>query len=382
MSGALFDKMWDGEGRSGYAYFNVTEPSSNTTLSCAARSIQGPVMLPYSTALTITVRAILAMYYIITTLAGIILNTLVIVLVAKYKKLRTHSFAVALQVVGLDLVRCLVFLAGQINVVANRWVFGKFVCDVTGVLVETITHVHLHLMFVLVLDRYLSTFYRSFYLKHKVKVTVSVSIATWLFAILSYAPLPPRLSDCVAFDRFKWVCAYSSSCKSACFDILVGTLVIQLISAATYFLMYSRLFYKARKNRRVEESQAPGSPVARDLCQKEHKTSVTFFWLFIVSHFCTLPSYIIIATVESISSGPSRELLVELYLMAVCSYTVPALLSIIDPLLLMRNQDLRIIVTSMSHRVIRRQPPHARSGSMNCDYALFEVIENPAVVGE
>ena len=221
MSGALFDKMWDGEGRSGYAYFNVTEPSSNTTLSCAARSIQSPVMLPYSTALTITVRAILAMYYIITTLAGIILNTLVIVLVAKYKKLHTHSFAVALQVVGVDLVRCLVFLAGQINVVANRWVFGKFVCDVTGVLVETITHVHLHLMFVLVLDRYLSTFYRSFYLKHKVKVTVSVSIATWLFAILSYAPLPPRLSDCIAFDRFKWVCAYSSSCKSACFDILL-----------------------------------------------------------------------------------------------------------------------------------------------------------------
>ena len=379
MSGALFDEMWDGEGGSGSPYSNVTEPSSNATLSCAARSIQGPVMLPYSTALTTTVRVILAMYYIITTLAGIILNTLVIVLVAKYKKLRTHSFAVALQVVGLDLVRCLVFLAGQINVVANRWVFGKFVCDMTGVLVETITHVHLHLMFVLVLDRYLSTFYRSFYLKHGVKVCVSVSITTWLFAVLSYAPLPPALSDCVAFDRFKWVCAHSSSCKSACFDRLAVTLVIQLIRGTTYFLMYSRLFYKARKNRRVEESQAPGSPAAQDLRQKEHRTSVTFFWLFIVAHLCTLPSYIIIAMVELISSGLSGELPVELYLMAVCSYTVPALLSVIDPLLLMRNQDLR---TTMSDRAIRRQPPHARSASMNCDNALFEVIENPAVVGE
>ena len=254
-------------------------------------------------------------------------------------------------------------------------------CDVTGV---PITHVHLHLMFVLVLDRYLSTFYRSFYLKHKVKVTVSVSIATWLFAILSYAPLelPPTLSDCLAFDRFKWVCAHSSSCKSACFDRLVGTLFSQLICAATYFLMYSWLFYKARKNRRVEESQAPGSPAARDLRQKEHETSVTFFWLFSIAHLCTLPSYIIIDMVESYSSGLSEEPPVELYLMAVCSYTVPALLSILDPLLLMSNQDLRMIVASMSDRGIRRQPPHARSASMNIDNALFEVIENPAVVGE
>ena len=86
--------------------------------------------------------------------------------------------------------------------------------------------------------------------------------------------------------------------------------------------------------------------------------------------------------VESYSSGLSEELPVELYLMAVCSYTVPALLSILDPLLLMSNQDLRMIMASMSDRAIRRQPPHARSTSMNIDNALFEVIENPAVVGE
>ena len=110
-----------GMGKEGVVLLTPMSPNLPATpVSCAARSIQGPVVLPYSTALTITVRAILAVYYIITTLAGIILNTLVIVLVAKYKKLRTHSFAVALQVVGLDLVRCLVFLAGQINVVANR----------------------------------------------------------------------------------------------------------------------------------------------------------------------------------------------------------------------------------------------------------------------
>ena len=69
-------------------------------------SLSGPVELPFSSTLsTTTVRSLQAIFYILFILFGITLNTLVIVLVAKYKKLQTRSFAIALQVVVLNLAR-------------------------------------------------------------------------------------------------------------------------------------------------------------------------------------------------------------------------------------------------------------------------------------
>jgi hypothetical protein len=117
---------------------------TNDTLSCAARSIQDSVMLPYSEAMTITLRVVIAFYYLISTLSGIILNSLVIALVVMYKKLHTHSFVIALQFVVIDLVRSLIFLFNIANIIANRWLFGEHMCAVIGISVSTLTQVRLH----------------------------------------------------------------------------------------------------------------------------------------------------------------------------------------------------------------------------------------------
>ena len=101
------------------------EPSDNVTLSCAARNIQGPVILPYSTALTTTVRAILSLYFIILLLAGAFLNTLVLVLVAKYKQLQTYAFGIALQVIILNLLLMIPTMVALVSTISNQWVFGE-----------------------------------------------------------------------------------------------------------------------------------------------------------------------------------------------------------------------------------------------------------------
>ena len=101
--------VWDEEG-SGSAFSNFTE-MDNLTLTCAARNIQGPIELPYSSTLTITVRAIQSLYYLFIILAGSFLNTVVIILVAKYKKLQNLSFLVSLQVVVINLMWSVSILA-------------------------------------------------------------------------------------------------------------------------------------------------------------------------------------------------------------------------------------------------------------------------------
>lgn len=85
---------WLIEEGSGPAFSNFTE-GDNLTLSCAACDIQGPINLPYSSTLTITLRVLQSTYY---------LFIIVTALVAKYKKLHTLSYLVSFQVVTLDLL--------------------------------------------------------------------------------------------------------------------------------------------------------------------------------------------------------------------------------------------------------------------------------------
>ena len=348
MSGAWFDDMWE----SGSAYSDVTEgeSSSNTTLSCAARSIQGPVVLPYSIALTTTVRAVLATYYIITTLAGIILNTLVIVLVAKYKKLHTHSFVIALQVVGVDLVRSLMFLAGVVNIIANRWMFGEHMCALTGIFLGTITQVRTILMFVFVTGRYLSVFYPYWYPAHKVKITTCLSLASWLIIILSSIVFLPGILDCYAFGTFpsQWMCIRTIECSPECslaLRIHLGILVLPDTTVPIF--MYGRLFYKARKIQRTQKAQVSESAAAKELRQRERKTTVTFFLLFIAVAALVLPNALLLLAISTVSSHSDGKLHPTLYLFGMLCFAVLSLLPIIDPIVIMRNRDVREILASL-----------------------------------
>ena len=63
----MCDKEW-----SGSAFSNLTE-GDNLTLTCAARNIQGPINLPYSSVLTTTMRVIQSIYYLVIILASLLI---------------------------------------------------------------------------------------------------------------------------------------------------------------------------------------------------------------------------------------------------------------------------------------------------------------------
>ena len=159
MSGVGLERdLWD-EDENGSTYSNFT-PSNNVTLTCAARSLIRPGELPFSPALTTTVRSFQTFFYILYLFLGIFLNTLVVLLVAKYKKLRTRSFAIALQVVVSNLIVLLfVYMARPVTAIANKWLFGEYMCIITAFIFVTWVLLRSSLMFAFVVDRFLSVFY-------------------------------------------------------------------------------------------------------------------------------------------------------------------------------------------------------------------------------
>jgi hypothetical protein len=330
------------------------ETYSNVTLSCIARSIQDPTPLPYSSALTITVRVLYAAFHIIALLAAIILNALVIVLVAKFKKLHNHSFAVAFQVAAINLLRSLVLLVNQPNVMAGRWLFGEFMCAFTGVIQGTIL-VRVLLMFAFVIDRYLAVFYPYWYPKHKGKIIICLSIASWAIPLLSSIPFLPGLGDCYDFSLILLTCIRTNTCSQKC-SLATGIHVGVLLAFSTIvpFIMYAQLFHKGRKIQREEKRHVSETAAATNLQRRMRRSTLTFFILFIAVIAFVLPNSLLTVIIGVVTRLLGDELHPVLYVLTVCNFAVMSIAFIVDPIIIMRNPDVRETLTSLKKYLVQK----------------------------
>ena len=328
---------------SAYSTSNFTEADN---LSCAARNIQGPVMLPYSLSLTTTVRSVQSMLFFVVILAGVSLNTMVILLVAKHKRLQTLSFLIALQIVVLDLLIALMLLISLVSSIANEWLFGESVCAIYGLFISAASLVRTLLMFVFVVDRYLSVFWPFFYPKHKIKLTVSLSVAAWVFCLLVTAAMLPGLLDCYTFVVVGWVCFVSSTCSSLClvYARLFYTIAVPFIVVPIF--LYARLYYLAKKLRKESQDTS-----ASDNQRRELKSVVTFSLLFITVLAVTLPS-LTISLILRVLSRDGEFSAVSYVLIAICS-SILSLLVVTDPVVIMRNKDMKEIISKIKDRAMK-----------------------------
>ena len=345
MSGDWFDDLWD-MGESGSAYTNFTEVDN---LTCAASNIQGPVELPYSSTFSVSLRSVQAIFNIILVSVGVFLNGMVIVLVAKYKKLQTHSIVISLQVMALDLLLSLIFLLSVVNSIANRWLLGEYMCAITGMSVFITTLARTLLMFVFVIDRYLSVFWTYRYPKHKVKVILCLSIASWLISILMSIPLFPGILDCYNFQAIVWICSFNSGCNKNCsiFSIIFFTALVIPFTVLPIFL-YIKLYWRGRKIRKATVAEVS----ATDLIQREWKATITFFLLFLSVFLVTVPNITVSVIISRVY--PDDEPPPAVYVLSVVSVSVLSLLIITDPIVIMRNKDMREILYEVKASVIQK----------------------------
>ena len=326
----------------GSAFFNFTE-GDNITLTCAARNIQGPIELPYSSALTITLRVIQSIFYFVIFFGGLFLNTLVIVLVAKYKKLQTLSFLVSLQVVVLDWFLSISILTGLSTNIANKWIFGEYGCAITGLIFNTGAFARTFLMCTFVIDRYLAIVWPYFYPKYKLKVTVSLSVASWVLAVLVGVGMLPGLLDCYIFQTTGMVCATSSQCNSSCSIYVRIYSVIAVPATILPITLYGFLYYKARKIQKELASNAAANATHR----KEWKATITFSLLFLTLIAVVLP--LILINLIIIAIFPDGDYSPVPYTILVGASSLFLLLTITDPIVIMRDKDVKEVLAEIKN---------------------------------
>ena len=359
MSGEWLSDIWDEEFTTSS---NVTdmETTENTTLftSCVARSIHNPAVLPYSSALTTTVRSLQTVVYILVSMLGIFLNTLLIVLVAKYKKLHSRSFAIALQVVTVNLfLASTVLLIHPLNSIANRWLFGEHLCMLAAYIYLTYLLLRTLLMFTFVVDRFLSVFWPYTYPKHSQKIMTVISISTWVIAL--GARIIPGVLDCFSYVPTSYQCVHSSRCSPACVAAANANLAF-VFGPATIIpiVLYAALYCKALQFRKIELRMAKTNSGSREKREKmEWKATITFFMLFVSLFTFTTP----VVFLNILFSSISRDILRSPYMFVMRSVlsSMTSLLVVVDPIVIMRNKD----VSEILFRITRKErTPSAERG--------------------
>ena len=344
--------LWS-SGESGSAVFTRDGNLTVTlAMSCASQNIQGPVLLPFSQTAAIVVRVIQALHSFLILIFGILLNSMVLFIVGRFKKLQTPSFSIGFQVVVLDLQLALIQIFILTSIIAGSWPFGEALCAVVGLIVQLTGLTRTFLMLVLVVDRFLSIFSPFLYPKYNSKIIVCLSLLSWIASILlSISPLPGLL-DCYTFTPVGWICTISSSCNGKCIvfvNIYFGLIVAPLTILP--LILYIILYCKAKK---IKNSSAAvsGNPSEGEAKRRERQITLTFFLLFITLFMVIMPTIGINVVARSLISQSAESTSALVHSLLVFSSSVVPLLVITDPIVIMRNRDVREVLSEIKRALV------------------------------
>ncbi len=306
----------------------------NTSLTCAAAGLGNITGSPLPDPVDIIVRGFLAVYSVILSILGLLLNGLIVYMVCKFKKLRTASFAIAAQVATANLVLALFrgFLI-FVNQIAGRWVFGLHLCLITGFIVISISIVRAHLVFAFFVHRFVSVFWPFFYLKHTHRVVITLSALAWSVSMIFHLVGTLPFMDCFTYSEPVRFCRVSPSCHKNCkFYYYFGVATIYIPPVLLPTVLLTLLYLKGRKIHRAENYLAKS--VGMIICDQEQRAMKTFL-LLLTSVFVVTIVPISLYNVAEYTGKIARSLLYKLVIVMVVSTVVT------DAIIITKNADVK-----------------------------------------
>lgn len=335
-------------------------------VTCANINIQDSFDLPYSSNFIDILRILQALFYFVILITGVVLNTAVVVLVAKYQKLKTLSFAIVLQVVALDVVMCFsVYLLRPMTAVANRWMFSEHICAFTGYIFISVLMIRVLLMGVQVMDRFFSAFFPYTYPSKRSRMITIFSTITWAVPMTFFMLGFRGILDCFGFVPVAFVCKFSPTCGFGCDVAIKFFLAVTFIPCfIVSIFFYALLFLKARKLNKSKITVPP--PPTEDgsipedgtrIHIREWKATIMFFSLFLSGSLLTIPIDIFTVLVFHFPDHPSPFWFSVLSML----FTLNSLLIVVDPVIILCHRDVRAIMTEIKTKIARKfnSPPPA-----------------------
>ena len=148
--------------------------------------------------IAISARVFQVLYGSLQVIFGILLNVLILILVSRFKKLRTISFAIAVQIaIANSALTVNNGIPTIVNHIAGRFVLGLEICITSGLV--TLTDLLTLLIFVFSFDRFVSVFAPFFYPKHSHRIIILMCVLAWCISTATNLMSIPQILDCWSF---------------------------------------------------------------------------------------------------------------------------------------------------------------------------------------
>ena len=265
---------------------------------------------------------------------GLCLNSFIIFLVLAYEELHRREFVIVLIVVITDLltVTCL-FPVFIITRSTSLWVhLGPVGCSFFGFIQFFFISFRYIAMFLLSFDRFNMVFFPFTYplrgTKVMIPLTAVVSILLLLLAVL------PLFLQCYGYQFTNGYCTVISSCSRGCLaNRFINDIVTYLLGAILPVIFYSLMFMKSKYLDR--KNKAIGAVVSDAVAEESHRRARnTYLLLFVTLIGFSIPQVAGLLVKPFVMPQPYDNYIAF-------SVTLLYTVVILDPLVIMKHQDVR-----------------------------------------
>ncbi|KAL5494412.1 hypothetical protein EMCRGX_G015743 [Ephydatia muelleri] len=264
---------------------------------------------------------------------GSALNCFAFFLVARFKALRRRDFVLALQVLMADLldISCIPVMVAVL-LKGPAAMNGPIGCSMLGFVVTLFDAIRYGAMFVLAFDRFSTVFFPFTYPAHANVTTIVLSTTLWLFGVV-FSCIPAAL-DCYGLGPYAGDCSIYSDCSNCAVIRSLYDVILTLLGVVFPTIMYSMLFWKARKMNKPISTGSLAMPPLLDTT-RNHRAALTFFLLFVTLCGCAVPIYVEFFLLPIKESHPAVY-----WGYAALSHAFLDTVVLLDPIIVMRNRDV------------------------------------------
>ena len=286
--------------------------------------------------------------------ASVVLNSLVLILVARNKTLRYQSIVASLSIVVADLLITVIFhLSSFLSLMTQTWVYSSAdSCEAFSVLGLYLVYVRWAVLGVVAVDKFCNVRFPFRYSKYSKKILIALTVLAWfvpaVFSCLNFYPseysfrgnVPMCIVACLASERTQFCNVFNTGALSLA--IIWGGVLPSILYSWMYYRGY-RLKKAVKVLGQLAVNVSAGvvelQPMANNTEQsKETRAFITLVLLFLTNLFTSIPQYVFLwlrpfdLCVFFRIPLPVHFLVTEIFLMSV----------FLDPIMIMRNKDFRM----------------------------------------
>ena len=336
--------------------YNCSMPESLnnlTSLNCHSINETNETQLTFPLGL----RTFQAVAYTTALVVGVCLSVFLISLILCCKSLRQRGFAVAFEILLVNIAFTIPVLTTSIqSALEDDWVPGDHLCQFIAFCNQSFQPQRWLLTAVLVIDRALTVSQPFKYETHRVKVVAILSIIALGLGLLIGIIPPSVLPTCNGFISSLHTCHFASrtQVQQSCglYGFIYVTIVV-LLGGVLPFCLYIWMFWKAsRANRQVlPTEQTQINRVSSSFNSVSRKQLATIFLLFWTLLGCLLPyyiAYVVVFIADLVNSV--QALTIGGYTLLITQPLYYGLI-IADPIALMWHNDVKKELRKLKNRV-------------------------------